>query len=44
VQKRWCSYQVVWNAFKRIAANASPAEKTALFAGTAARVYGVSVA
>jgi L-fuconolactonase len=44
VQKRWCSYQVVWNAFKRIAANASPAEKAALFAGTAARVYGVSVA
>jgi L-fuconolactonase len=42
VQKRWCSYQVVWNAFKRIAANASATEKTALFAGTAARVYGVS--
>jgi L-fuconolactonase len=43
VQKRWCSYQVVWNAFKRIAAKASPTEKAALFAGTAARVYGVSV-
>lgn len=42
VQKRWCSYQVVWNAFKRIAANASTAEKTALFTGTAARVYGVA--
>ena len=41
VQKRWCSYQVVWNAFKRLAANASASEKTALFAGTAARVYGV---
>jgi L-fuconolactonase len=41
VQKRWCSYQVVWNAFKRIAAGASDAEKAALFAGTAARVYGV---
>jgi L-fuconolactonase len=41
VQKRWCSYHVVWNAFKRIAGNASAAEKTALFAGTAARVYGV---
>lgn len=41
VQKRWCSYQVVWNAFKRIAAHASAAEKAALFAGTAARVYGV---
>jgi predicted TIM-barrel fold metal-dependent hydrolase len=44
VQKRWCSYQVVWNAFKRIAANASPTEKAALFAGTAARVYGVPIA
>lgn len=40
VQKRWCSYQVVWNAFKRLTANASASEKTALFAGTAARVYG----
>ena len=39
VQKRWCSYAVVWNAFKRIAAAASVAEKAALFAGTAARVY-----
>jgi L-fuconolactonase len=41
VQKRWCSYQVVWNAFKRLAANASATDKAALFAGTAARVYGV---
>jgi L-fuconolactonase len=41
VQKRWCSYQVVWNAFKRIAAGASADDKAALFAGTAARVYGV---
>ena len=41
VQKRWCSYQVVWNAFKRLAASASVEEKAALFAGTAARVYGV---
>jgi predicted TIM-barrel fold metal-dependent hydrolase len=43
VQKRWCSYQVVWNAFKRIAAGASADQKAALFAGTAARVYGVSI-
>jgi L-fuconolactonase len=42
VQKRWSSYQVTWNAFKRIAAGASAAEKVALFSGTAARVYGVS--
>ena len=41
VQKRWCSYPVVWNAFKRIASNASAAEKVALFSGTAARIYGV---
>ncbi len=41
VQKRWSSYAVTWNAFKRIASGASAAEKAALFAGTAARVYGV---
>ena len=44
VQKRWCSYQVVWNTFKRVAAKVSATEKAALFAGTAARVYGVSTA
>ena len=39
---RWgASYPVLWNAFKRIAAGVSPAEKHALFAGTAARVYGI---
>ena len=42
VQKRWCSYAVVWNAFKRIASGATAAEKAALFAGTAARVYRVN--
>lgn len=41
VQKRWSSFAVTWNAFKRIAAGASATEKAALFAGTAARVYGV---
>ena len=39
VQKRFCSYQVVWNAFKRLAAGASNDEKRALFAGTAVRAY-----
>lgn len=39
VQKRWCSYSVLWNACKRLAAGASPDEKSALFSGTAARVY-----
>jgi predicted TIM-barrel fold metal-dependent hydrolase len=43
VQKRWSSYQVVWNAFKRLAASATAGEKMALFAGTAARVYGVDL-
>ncbi|MFC1885797.1 amidohydrolase family protein [Thermodesulfobacteriota bacterium] len=42
VQRRWCSYQVVWNAFKRIAAAASTEEKAALFAGTAVRAYRIS--
>ncbi|HEY0181952.1 MAG TPA: amidohydrolase family protein [Rhodopila sp.] len=41
VQKRWCSYAVVWNAFKRLAGGCSAGEKAALFAGTASRVYGV---
>jgi len=39
VDKGSCSYAVLWNAFKRLTANASPAEKAALFHGTAARVY-----
>lgn len=39
---RWgASYPVLWNAFKRLASGASAEEKRALFAGTAARVYGI---
>jgi predicted TIM-barrel fold metal-dependent hydrolase len=34
-----CDYATLWNAFKIIAAGASDAEKTALFSGTARRVY-----
>lgn len=34
-----CSYATLWNAFKRIVAGASAAEKTALFSGTATKVY-----
>ena len=34
-----CTYAVLWNAFKRMAAGASADEKTALFSGTAKRVY-----
>ncbi|MEM7080625.1 MAG: amidohydrolase family protein [Pseudomonadota bacterium] len=41
VQKRWCSYQVCWNAFKRISAGTSAAEKADLFAGAAARAYRI---
>jgi predicted TIM-barrel fold metal-dependent hydrolase len=37
--KGQCSYQVIFNAFKRIAAQYSEAEKTALFSKTAANVY-----
>jgi predicted TIM-barrel fold metal-dependent hydrolase len=37
--KGTCSYRVLWNAFKRIAAAASAAEKRELFAGTARRFY-----
>jgi len=34
-----CTYPVLWNAFKHVAKGASPAEKTALFSGTATKVY-----
>ena len=36
-----CSYPVLWNAFKRIAAQYSAEEKTSLFSGTAQRVYAL---
>ena len=39
---RWgASYDVLWNAFKRLASGSSQDEKRALFAGTAARTYGI---
>lgn len=38
-----CSYAVLWNAFKRIAAKYSAEEKTDLFSRTAARVYGLNL-
>jgi predicted TIM-barrel fold metal-dependent hydrolase len=34
-----CSYRTLWNVFKRITAGASLTEKSALFSGTATRVY-----
>ena len=39
VDKGMCSYPVLWNAFKRIAAGASEGEKAALFHDTAQRFY-----
>ncbi len=39
VDKGMCSYPVLWNALKRLASGAGTAEKTALFSGTAMRVY-----
>ena len=43
VDKGTCSYQVLWNTFKRIAASYSAGEKTALFSGTAAKAYGLTL-
>jgi L-fuconolactonase len=37
--KEVCSYTVIWNAFKRVAAGCSQDEKVTLFGGTAARAY-----
>jgi predicted TIM-barrel fold metal-dependent hydrolase len=39
VDKGTCSYQVLWNALKRIAAGYSADERTALFSGAAAKAY-----
>ena len=39
VDKESCSYTVLWNAFKRLTAGYSAAEKARLFHDTAARVY-----
>jgi len=42
VDKGSCSYAALWNAFKRITAGCSAAEKQALFAGTATKFYRLS--
>jgi len=39
VDKLGTGYTALWNAFKRITARATPSEKTALYSGTARRVY-----
>jgi len=41
VDKAMCSYPVLWNAFKRIAGNASADERRDLFHDTAARFYRI---
>ena len=41
VDKQSCSYNVLWNSFKRLAADYSADEKAALFHDTAARVYSL---
>jgi predicted TIM-barrel fold metal-dependent hydrolase len=38
-----CTYAVLWNALKRTAQGYSASEKTALFSGTAARVYRLAL-
>ena len=42
VDKASCSYAVLWNSFKRLAAGFSAADKAALFHDTAARFYGLA--
>ena len=41
VDKQSCSYNVLWNSFKRLAADYSIDEKAALFHDTATRVYNL---
>jgi predicted TIM-barrel fold metal-dependent hydrolase len=43
VDRFGCDYVSLWNAFKRVAANCSSSEKTALFSGTAKKVYRVNL-
>jgi L-fuconolactonase len=44
VDKVSCSYAVLWNTFKRLAAGASPEEKSLLFRDTAMRFYRLEAA
>ncbi len=41
VDRMSLSYRVLWNGLKKIAREASPVERDALFAGTATRVYNL---
>lgn len=44
VDKGTCSWLVLWNAFKRLAASGSVEEKRALFHDNACRIYGLDLA
>jgi predicted TIM-barrel fold metal-dependent hydrolase len=39
VDRRSCSYRALWNAFKRMTVDLSPAERDALFHDTATSFY-----
>ena len=39
VDKQSCSYHVLWNAFKKMVADASESEKHAVFCDSACRAY-----
>ena len=41
IDKGGCSYPILWNAFKRVAARCSSDEKRALFYDAAATAYRV---
>jgi predicted TIM-barrel fold metal-dependent hydrolase len=41
IEKLTCSYVNIWNAFKKLTTDLSPTDKSAVFAGTAAKVYGM---
>lgn len=43
VDKRHCSYPVLWNAMKKLASGCSADEKADLFAGTAQRAYRIDL-
>jgi len=43
VDRCGATYDALWNAFKRITANASADEKTALYSGTACRIYRIAI-
>jgi predicted TIM-barrel fold metal-dependent hydrolase len=43
VHKNWCSYPILWNAYKRLASGASEEDKTELFFGTANRAYRMNL-